>query len=63
MANFDEQSITKENYSGSYDKHAEEEDNITIYSYMEDIGGDVTKIVQILACDNPPKDVMSVLKV
>jgi len=57
--------LTNERYSKSYDKQAkdaEKDDLTSINDYIEGIGGDVTKIVQILGCDDPPKDVMSALR-
>lgn len=60
-----DQSLTYEEYPESYDKQAKDaqnEDHESIDNYIECIGGDVTKIVQILGCDNPPKDVMSALR-
>jgi hypothetical protein len=42
---------------------AEEEDRASIDEYMQGIHGDVTKIVRVFDCDDPPKDVMSALKV
>jgi len=58
-------SLTNEKYNKSYDKQAkdaEKEDRHSIDDYIEGIGGDVTKIVRTLDCDDPPKEVMSALR-
>ena len=44
-------------------KDAEKDDCAAIDIYVECIGGDATKIVLVLDCKDPPKDVMSALKV
>jgi len=57
-------SLANEPYDKLYDeraKNAKEEDRTMDY-YLEGIGGDVTKIVGILGCGEPPKDVMSALR-
>jgi len=56
-------SLTNENYfHDEQAMEAEGEDRTSIDEYMKIIGGDVTKIVRVLDCDNPPNEVMSTLK-